>query len=124
MGKVKAVKIMAAVELGRRLFSTDGRVETIRCRDDVISQVKYLKSKKQEHVVALYLDARGRLIVKKTVAVGSLNKTIVEPRDIFEMAIRVSAVGVILAHNHPSGDTSPSKVDLEFTGRMKRAGEL
>jgi DNA repair protein RadC len=125
MGEVKSLKIISALELGRRLFSPSCRRNiTLRSRRDVIKQMSYLKSLKQEHVVVLLLDARNSLIDKITVAVGSLNKAVVEPRDIFFNAISCSSSKIILVHNHPSGDTAPSKADIHFEEKMQKAGKL
>jgi len=72
----------------------------------------------------LYLDARNCLIKRKTVAIGSSNMLVVEPREVFETALRCHATSIILVHNHPSGDNRPSKADIEFSKRIKKAGEL
>lgn len=125
VGKVKAMQVMCAIELGRRIFGVEPHSKTVlRNRDDVLGEVGYLRTRKQEHVVMLMLNARNELIGKKTVAIGSLNKSIVEPRDIFGEAVRNNAAGIILVHNHPSGDTSPSAADIRFTEKVKKAGVL
>lgn len=125
MGEVKSLKIISALELGRRLFSPSCRKNiTLRSRRDVIKQMSYLKSLKQEHVVVLLLDARNSLLDKITVAVGSSNKAVVEPRDIFFNAISCNSSKIILVHNHPSGDTTPSKADMRFEEKLQNAGRL
>lgn len=125
VGKVKAMQVVCAFELGRRIFGVESMSRTIlRNREDVLGEVKYLRTRKQEHVVMLMLNARNELIGKKTVAIGSLNKSVVEPRDIFGEAVRNNAAGIILVHNHPSGDTSPSTADVRFTEKIKKAGDL
>ncbi len=125
MGEVKSLKIISALELGRRLFSPSCRKNiTLRSRRDVIKQMSYLKSLKQEHVVVLLLDARNSLLDKITVAVGSSNKAVVEPRDIFFNAISCNSSKIILVHNHPSGDTTPSRADIRFEEKLQKAGRL
>jgi DNA repair protein RadC len=78
----------------------------------------------REHFVVLALDARNRPIGCHTVSVGSLSASIVHPREVFKFAILANAAAVILAHNHPSGDTTPSHEDVELTRRLREAGEL
>lgn len=123
IGRVKAMQILCALELGRRLYGVDSSI-FVRSREDVVRLSDFLKNKKQEYAVVLYLDARNRLVKRKTVAIGSSNMLIVEPRDIFETALKYHAVSIILVHNHPSGDTRLSKADKEFTQRMSSAGKL
>jgi DNA repair protein RadC len=123
IGRVKAMQISSAIELGRRLFGSDSEVY-VRNREDVLKLVESLKKKKQEYAVVLYLDARNRLIKRKTVAMGSSNMLVVEPREVFESALKYHATSIILVHNHPSGDTRPSKADLEFTKRVTNAGKM
>jgi len=86
--------------------------------------VENLKGKKQEYAVVLYLDARNRLIKRKIVAIGSANMLVVEPREVFESALKSHATSIILVHNHPSGETKPSKADISFTRRVTQAGKL
>jgi len=125
VGCVKAMQIECALELGRRMHKSEkGHVSIIRCRNDVVSLVGYLAKRRQEHVVVLSLNARNEVIGKKTVAVGSMNKSIVEPREVFAWALLTNAAGIILVHNHPSGDVSPSMADQKFVERMRKAGDL
>jgi DNA repair protein RadC len=79
---------------------------------------------KKEHFVALYLNARNELVYKETVSIGILNASLIHPREVFKPAIDKLAVSVIIAHNHPSGDTKPSEDDIEITKRLKQAGEI
>ncbi len=125
IGTVKAKQIVCSLELGRRLFSAQNmQHKVIRCRDDVIREVGNLVNKKQEHVVVLLLDGRSQLIGKQVVAVGTSNISIVTPRDVFEPAISLNAVGIVLVHNHPSGCIEPSNADKRFTERIRKAGQL
>jgi DNA repair protein RadC len=125
IGKVKAMKLVCALELGRRIFADsleDKKI--IKSSKDVIEEMAYLKKLKQEHVVVLLLDSRNILLNKMTVAVGTLNKVVVEPRDVFYKAIEHQSAKIILVHNHPSGDLAPSKADVKFAAKMKKAGEI
>lgn len=74
--------------------------------------------------MCLYLNARNQVIHRETVSIGSLSASIVHPREVFQAAVSHSAAGVILAHNHPSGDVSPSQEDLELTRRLVQAGQI
>ena len=82
------------------------------------------KDRRREHFVVIFLNARNQVIKKEEVAVGTLNASLVHPREVFYGAIGSSAAGVILAHNHPSGDITPSGEDIELTRRMVDAGEI
>jgi DNA repair protein RadC len=83
-----------------------------------------LKGKKKEYFLVLCLDTRNRLINCKPVSIGSLDTSIVHPREVFKEAVSSCAASVIFAHNHPSGDPEPSKEDVELTKRLAKAGEI
>lgn len=99
----------------------------IRSRKDA---VKFIRGRmtgqdmSQEHVITIGLDAMNHPLYCNIVAIGTQNKTIVEPRDVFRYALKHNAAGIITAHNHPSGDTKPSEADRAFFKRMRDAGEL
>jgi len=127
IGLAKATQIKAALELGRRLEADAGEKPRpiLRSPEDVAAEVKsQLKGKKKEHFLVLCLDTRNRLIGHKLVSVGSLDTSIVHPREVFREAISSCAASVIFAHNHPSGDPEPSEEDIELTKRLARAGEI
>lgn len=83
-----------------------------------------LQIKDREHFVILHLDSRNRVTGHETVSIGSLNASIVHPREVFKGAILVSAASIICLHNHPSGDLTPSREDITMTNRLKEAGDL
>lgn len=83
-----------------------------------------MENEDRETFVALYLDTKNRVIKKETVSIGSLNSNIVHPREVYREAILNSAHNIIVAHNHPSGDPTPSREDLELTDRLYKAGEI
>ena len=91
---------------------------------DAIELVDELKNKKQEHLVCLYLNARNGLIKKETISIGILDKSLIHPREIFAVGLELRASGVILVHNHPSGDPTPSEKDKQITKRIAEAGKL
>lgn len=117
-------RLLAAIELARRLlWPDDGRI-CIRSPQDVCRAAAAIRAAGKEHFLALYLDARNVLIRQEVISIGSLNANIVHPREVFRPAIASAAASVVLAHNHPSGDVSPSQEDLGLTGRMVDAGRL
>jgi len=126
IGAAKAVQLKAAVELARRIaVPGNGHPHAIAGFDDAVALLRpHLVDKKREHFVTLLLDARHRLIRFSPIAVGSLSASLVHPREVFKDAIAASAAAVIMAHNHPSGDPTPSEHDLKLTKRLAQAGAL
>jgi len=126
IGPAKAAQLKAAFDLGRRLEAgpREGK-SPVKSPEDVVSAVGgMLKGKKREHFLTLLLDTRNRLIRVATVSMGSLDSSIVHPREVFKEAISASAASVIFVHNHPSGDAEPSEDDIELTRRLVEAGKL
>jgi len=127
IGPAKATQIKAALELSRRLEADAGEKPkpVLKSPEDVAAEVRsQLKGKKKEHFLVLCLDTRNRLIDLKVVSIGSLDTSVVHPREVFKEAISSCAASVIFAHNHPSGDPEPSKEDTELTKRLVKAGEI
>jgi DNA repair protein RadC len=126
VGPAKAVQIKAAIELGRRLVAASPEERTkIRSPRDVFNLLgPMLREEKREHFMALLLDARNGVLRTRTISVGDLASSIVHPREVFAEAIRHSAASIIIAHNHPSGDPTPSPEDIAVTTRLAEAGEL
>ena len=92
--------------------------------EDVWGQMADLRDNKKEHFVVFFLDIRNQKIKRQVVSIGTLNASLVHPREVFEEAIRHNSAQIIVAHNHPSGDTEPSEEDLQITHRLKKAGEI
>jgi DNA repair protein RadC len=124
IGPARASALVAAFELGRRATERPLLSPSIRGPDDVLAQVRDLARARKEHFVVLMLNARHELQARETVSVGSLNASIVHPREVFLPAITHSAASVILVHNHPSGDPEPSEEDLAITKRLVQVGEM
>ena len=127
IGVAKASQIKAAFELANRLegYSEAEDKPVIKTPDDVASLVKgRLKGKKKEHFLALLLDTRNQLIKVAEISVGSLDTSIVHPREVFKEAISASAASVIFVHNHPSGDPTASEDDIKLTKRLAEAGGI
>ncbi|WP_156183230.1 MULTISPECIES: DNA repair protein RadC [Bacillaceae] len=126
IGKAKAIHLLAAVEIGRRLagHTHDDRY-VIRSPEDganyLMNDMRFLS---QEHFVCLYLNTKNQIIHRQTIFIGSLNASIVHPREVYKEAIRRSAASIICAHNHPSGDASPSREDIEVTRRLVECGKM
>ena len=128
LGRVKAMEIAAAFELGRRAAAqqTAGEAPYVRDPESVFRQLRPLAaSLRQEVFWALLLDTRNRLIGRPLeVTRGLLDTSPVHPREVFNLAVRHSAAAVILAHNHPSGDPSPSPEDLRVTRQLVEAARI
>jgi DNA repair protein RadC len=127
IGPAKASQIKAALELSKRLESDVGEEPKpiFKSPEDVAAVMRSkLKGKKKEHFWVVCLDTRNRLIDWKQVSIGSLDTSIVHPREVFKEAVSTSAASVIFVHNHPSGDPEPSKEDIELTKRLVKAGEI
>ena len=127
IGLAKAAQIKAAFELANRLegYPELDKKPVVKTPEDVVSLVRgRLKGKKKEHFLVLLLDTRGQLIKTSEVSVGSLDSSIVHPREVFQEAISASAASVLFVHNHPSGDPEPSEDDIKLTEKLAQAGEI
>ena len=126
IGPDKAVTIKAALELGCRLATspreTTGSITNPRQAADLF--MEELRYKKKEYFKILLLNTKNHVISKEEISVGSLSASIVHPREIFSTPLRKSAASIILYHNHPSGDPSPSQEDLQVTRRLVEAGNI
>lgn len=123
VGKSRAAIITASLEIATRIFKNDTTIK-ITTPEDVLKVVGDIRNKKKEHFVAIYLDARNQLIATETISIGTLNKSIVHPRDVFAPAIKYNAASIIVAHNHPSGDPEPSNEDIMITEKLVNAGRI
>lgn len=122
IGPVKAIEIKAMLEFSRRV--NDAIPET---QERIISSSQLakrmmteLRDLRQEHLVALYLDTQNRILKQRTIFIGSVRHSIAEPREILHYACKVMATSLIVVHNHPSGQSNPSRHDREFTKKIKR----
>jgi len=121
----KACTLLAAFEFTKRAAGAhkNGR-PIIQSIEDALAQLHDIRNHKKEHFVALYLNARNELVHREDISVGTVNASIVHPRDVFAPALEHNATVVIVAHNHPSGSSEPSAEDYEVTDRLKSAGKL
>lgn len=126
IGLAKACQLKAAFTLGKRLATDrEAALPTVSSPQTVANLVmEDLRYRKQEHFRVLFIDTRNQVINIRDISIGSLNASIVHPRETFKAAISHTAAAIILVHNHPSGDPTPSKEDLALTARMVEAGTL
>ena len=117
-----AGKIMASLELSRRHLVRD--ITPLRTQQDVLARLSDIRTKSQEYFVCLSLDGGQRLIAQRTITIGTLNSVMAHPREVFTDPIADRAASVIVAHNHPSGDVSPSQKDIALTQQLAAAGQL
>lgn len=121
VGQVKAITLLASIELGRRIYNFNNHLKKYNIKNpiDIISYFnELLKDKKQEEFYVLYLDNKNNIIENKKLFVGTLNKSIVHPREIFKEAYILSSASIVCVHNHPSGNVTPSKEDISLTRKI------
>lgn len=126
IGKCKAAQILAAIEIGKRLnrWTADSKIKVnspIVLAELVMDDMRYLK---KEHFDIAILDTKNQILAIENISIGTLNASIVHPRDVFNAAIKKSANSIILIHNHPSGDPYPSNEDINITNRLIEVGNL
>jgi DNA repair protein RadC len=124
IGPDRARKLLAAVELGRRLWPDGDAAPLVRGPETVFDLCRDICGANREHFVGFYLNSRNQVLRREIISIGSLNASIVHPREVYQPAIAVSAASLILAHNHPSGDPTPSEEDLAITRRLVEAGRI
>jgi DNA repair protein RadC len=126
LGSARAAQVLAAVELGRRslLRRPPGRVQLRSPSEVAMYLLPIYGGRAREHFGIVMLDAKHRVLRTSTVCVGTLDATVVRPREVFREAATAGALAIVLFHNHPSGDPTPSADDVELTERMVEAGEL
>lgn len=116
-----ATKLLASLEVASRFTKTGTKIHNL---DDVAMLLSDIRTKKQEHFVLLTIDGANRLIERHIISIGTVNASLIHPRDIFSQALLDNAASIIVAHNHPGGSTEPSAADIEVTIRLKDAGKL
>jgi DNA repair protein RadC len=125
IGPAGASALVAACELGRRATRPSGPRTLISCAADVAAVCgEEMAAYDREHFRVMVLDTKNRLIACEDVSIGSLSASLVHPRELYKSAIRRSAAGVVVVHNHPSGDVTPSLADIELTKRLVKAGDV
>lgn len=127
IGKKKAATLLAAFELGSRIYREVPSIlyKTIYNAEDVYHYFYGIcNGIKQEHFYCLYLDAKKRVIANKLLFIGTMNYSLVHPREVFREAYMHHAISIVCVHNHPSGDVTPSRADIDLTKRMVEIGNL
>lgn len=125
VGPSGAAALIAALELGRRSTRPRGTRRVVGCAADVAALCgEEMAAYDREHFRLVALDSKNRLILMEDVSVGSLSASLVHPRELFKTAVRNSAAGIVVVHNHPSGDVTPSRADIELTRRLAKAGDV
>ena len=125
IGTAKALQIVSAVSLFKRLYDEVNQKDiVIKNHKDVLSLTYDLRDKKKEYLVCLYMNARHTLIKKEIISIGTLNKSLIHPREVFNPGINLNASSIIVVHNHPSGNPEPSQDDEKVMERLIKAGEL
>lgn len=126
IGKVKAIELLATIELGKRI-NIEKRTSKIKYnnpRDTYLSNKNLFLDKKQEYFYCIYLNNKNEFIERKLLFMGTVNRSVVHPREVFKYAYLSSATGIICMHNHPSGDVTPSKDDIVFTKALVEVGRI
>ncbi len=122
VGYANAIKIIAVLEFAKRIKNKKEII--IYSPKDIWNELTNIKNNKKEYFFVFCLDSRNKIIKKELVSVGTLNSSLVHPREVFEPAIRNLSAQLVIAHNHPSGDVNPSSEDLEITTKLAKAGDL
>jgi DNA repair protein RadC len=122
IGPAKAASIAAAMEFVRRRVRPEG--VKIRSPEDILPLISHMADKKQEHLIAISLNGAHEVIATRVVTIGLANSSQVHPREVFAEPMTDRACAVIVAHNHPSGDLTPSKEDLMVTERLEKAADI
>lgn len=122
LGLAKASQILSAIELAKRYSSQSNK--KITSAKDVYEELKAFSTKQQEYFLVITLDGASHIINIRTVFIGTLNQTLVHPREVFADAIADRAAGIIIAHNHPSGTLSASRADIQITERLEEVSKL
>jgi DNA repair protein RadC len=122
LGQAKASQILASIELSKRyLIKSNKRITSAQ---EVYEELKSFSTKSQEHFLTITLDGASHIINTRTVFIGTLNQSLVHPREVFADAIADRAAGIIIAHNHPSGTLEASRADIQITQRLKEVSKL
>jgi len=124
LGPARAAQLLAAAELGRRLWPDGDAAPLVRGPEQIYDLTRDIRGLNREHFVGFYLNSRHQVLRRDIISIGSLNASIVHPREVYLPAIAVSAASLVLAHNHPSGDPTPSEEDMAITRRLQEAGRL
>jgi DNA repair protein RadC len=122
LGSAKASQILASIELSKRYLIRENK--RLTSAQDVYDELRSFSTKSQEHFLSITLDGASHIINTRTEFIGTLNQSLVHPREVFADAIADRAAGIIIAHNHPSGTLEASRADIQITERLKEVSKL
>lgn len=126
IGKVKAIEVVSAIELGKRVFlqkREHNKKKWTNAKSIYLDNRYLFLDKKQEYFYCFYFNTKQELIERKLLFMGTINRSCVHPREVFKEAYMQSASSIVCMHNHPSGDTKPSREDITFTRALKEIGD-
>lgn len=123
LGRAKASQILSAIELSKRYLKQKKNTK-ISSSNDVYDELKPYYNKQQEYFLSLYLDGANHLLDTKVISIGTLNQSLVHPREVFAYGVEKRCASIIVAHNHPSGILKPSSEDISITQRLKESGKI
>jgi len=126
LGPAKATLILAALELGKRIVQADGLEQLRLSSPEEVARflMPRLRYESNEHFLLVLLNSKNKVMLVKQISEGSLNSSIVHPREVFSLAVQFHAAAILVGHNHPSGDPSPSSNDRELTEALLKAGQV
>ncbi|MDR2977313.1 MAG: DNA repair protein RadC [Streptococcaceae bacterium] len=126
IGPIKAVELQAMIELGKRIHNASREFQGTIMRSETFGRkmMNELANLEQEHLLAVYLDNRNHIIAKKTIFIGTVNSAPAVPREILHHAVRFIATGILVVHNHPSGNPEPSEADIQFTQNLENSCQM
>ena len=126
IGKVKALQLRCIGELARRISASKARTSIVYDQPETIAcyYMERLRHEEQEHLYCMMLDSKGGLVGERLLSRGTVNGTMISPREVYVEALKLRAVRIVLIHNHPSGNPLPSSPDMEFTARIRSAGNM
>jgi len=122
LGIAKSAQIIASIELSRRYLIKNNA--TIKSAKDVYNELKDYTKKEQEYFILITLDGASHIINKRVLFIGTINQSLVHPREVFANAISDRSASIIIAHNHPSGTLKPSNADIQITDRLQKVAKI
>ena len=122
LGTAKSAQIIASIELSRRYLIKNNA--TIKSAEDVYNELKDYTKKEQEYFILITLDGASHIVNKRVLFIGTINQSLVHPREVFANAISDRSASIIIAHNHPSGTLKPSNADIQITDRLQKVAKI
>lgn len=124
LGKVKSRQLQAILKLSKELLMPNSEDFYIKQPKDIYEYLKYMSLFTEENLMLLCLNTKNKVIYSKLVSKGTINSSLVHPREVFTSAIKIQAASIVIVHNHPSGDPSPSSEDISITTRLRECSKI